>query len=113
MSVPEKFSCLDIPYTKGGIRMRSRDDILQRAAMRLDLSGEPVPGMPLVEIYGRCRVLIENHHGIKYYTCCEISVCTKLGEFNISGKNLEIASMTKQRLVITGEIDCVSMIDGR
>ena len=93
--------------------MKKRENIWQSAALKFDLSGEPVPGMPLVEIYGKCRVLIENHNSIKRYTNCEISVCTKLGDFSITGRNLEITSMTKNRLVIFGAIESVLMSSGR
>lgn len=72
-------------------------------------SGEPIMGMPLVEILSNRRVLIENHRGVTSYSCCEISVCTKLGEICIQGSKLEIANMTKYRIVITGSIENVAL----
>ena len=42
--------------------------ILQRLADGADLSAEPLPGQPIVEIAGDRRVLIENHFGVKEYS---------------------------------------------
>ncbi len=93
--------------------MKRRIDILQRAASDMELPTEPILGMPLVEIFGNCRVLIENHNGVTGYSDCEIAVCTRFGTYFISGNKLEIVSMTKCRLVISGAIESVAIKRGR
>lgn len=77
-----------------------------------DLPGEAVPGQPLVEIAGECRVLIENHSGVTVYGCKEIHVKVRFGQICICGRNLELAQMTRNQLVVTGQIDSVSLCRG-
>ena len=89
--------------------MKQRNRLLERAVLGLDLPGECPPGVPLVEIAGDHRVLIENHYGITQYGRCEICVRTKYGFLQIHGTDLEIARMTKVQLVITGRIDSVCL----
>ena len=43
-----------------------------RMLMHLDLSGEAPPGVPIIEIIGNSRILIENQVGICNY--CKSSV---------------------------------------
>ena len=78
-----------------------------------DLMGEPLPGKTLVEISGDRRVLIEKHGGVTSYNTKHINVKTTFGIVTISGDGLELASMSKQQLVITGCISCVSLYRGR
>ena len=89
--------------------MNRRNELVLRATKAIDVPADLFSGMPLLEIYGNRRVLIENHHGVTGYTCYEISVCTDLGTCSINGNQLEIVSMTKQRLVITGTIESVKL----
>ena len=70
---------------------------------------EVLPGTILVEIVGDRRVLIENHGGIKVYSCNEITVASKNGVLCVTGQDLTIARMTKEQLVITGKIDGVQL----
>ena len=87
--------------------MNRGNEIVQRATRAIDVPGGLFPGTPLLEIYGNRRILIENHHGVNGYSCCEISVCTDLGTYSIKGNQLEIVSMTRHRIVITGTIESV------
>ena len=80
--------------------------ILQRLADGADLSAEPLPGQPIVEIAGDRRVLIENHFGVKEYSREKIGVKVKYG----LGCNLELIRMTKEQLIISGRIDAVTLI---
>lgn len=89
--------------------MKERRNILQRLADEADLSGEPLPGQPIVEIAGDRRVLIENHFGVKEYSRERISVKVKYGVITVCGCGLELIRMTKEQLVISGRIDAVSL----
>lgn len=93
--------------------MKQKGKILDRVVMGADLPGETLPGIPLVEIAGQSRVLIENHHGVTAYGCTEICVKVHFGHICICGMGLELARMTKHQLVITGRIDSVSLCKRR
>lgn len=90
----------------------NRKQIAQRLIFAADLPDAPLPGLPLVEISGQDRVLIENHLGVTQYGRESISVRVKFGQIRVSGCNLELARMTKEQLVITGRIDGVSLYRG-
>lgn len=83
--------------------------VIQRIAESTDLTDELLPGVPLVEIAGDSRVLIEHHFGVTEYGRCQICVRVKYGFVVIQGRGLELACMTRQILVITGNIDCVRL----
>ena len=52
---------LIIEYLRGVDKVKWTESILDRFAMGADLPGEKMPGLPLLEIVGQNRVLIENH----------------------------------------------------
>lgn len=83
--------------------------LLDRLTEEADLTGEPLPGQPIVEIAGDNRVLIENHFGVKEYGTQRITVKVKYGCVCVSGRGLELQRMTKEQLVIKGRIDCVTV----
>lgn len=76
---------------------------------RADLSDEPLPGQPLIEISGTHRALVECHAGVSEYSARKICVKVRYGLICISGCNLELTCMTRERLVITGCIECVQI----
>lgn len=82
---------------------------LERLADEADLTAEPLPGQPIVEIAGDRRVLIENHFGVKAYSREQIVVKVKYGCVCICGCGLELMRMTKEQLVIRGRIDGVTL----
>ena len=86
--------------------------ILERLAAAADLQDEPIPGLPLIEIAGDKRVLIEHHCGVTQYGRCQISVRVKYGFVVIVGTGLELTRMTGQQLIITGKIDCIQLERG-
>lgn len=89
--------------------MEHQRRFIRQVSMDMDLPGEPPIRGPLIEIFGDCRVLIENHRGVKGYSTSEICVCTLCGTAYIQGQGLEIARMSKHQLVITGTIDGVRL----
>jgi len=68
-----------------------------------------VPGLPILEIAGQCRVLIENHRGIIAYSPSQIMVRVQFGTYGIHGSGLKIAKMGKDQLVIQGRVDMVQL----
>lgn len=82
---------------------------LDYLAEEAELSAEPIPGQPLVEIAGDHRVLIENHFGVKGYSSEQIIVKVKFGCIRVCGHCLELVRMTKEQLIIRGKIDAVTL----
>ena len=79
---------------------------------QVNLPSEPPPGKTLVEIMGDSRVLIENHGGVTCYNTKKINIKTSYGLLCISGCGLALAHMSKLQLVITGCVDCISLVRG-
>ena len=75
----------------------------------MDLPAEPNAAFPLIEIVGNRRLLIEYHNGVSVYGRNEICICAKNGEIVVRGCELTLAQMTKERLIITGTIECVCL----
>lgn len=93
--------------------MKKGDGIIRRIADAADLGGEVLPGVPLVEVMGHDRVLVENHCGITAYSNEEICIKVKFGSVQVTGCHLTIARMTVAQLIIVGEIRSVQLYRGR
>lgn len=74
---------------------------------QLDLPGETLPGQVLVEIAGDDRVLVEHHRGIQEYSPEKIGICVRYGMVQVCGNGLTLQSMTKEQLIISGQIESV------
>ena len=83
---------------------------IQKIADGADLSAEPLPGVPVVELAGDRRVLIERHGGVTRYSREEICVKVSYGQVCVCGCGLELKHMTREQLVITGRIDGVKLL---
>ena len=93
--------------------MKQRRNFLERLTEEADLPGEALPAVPLVELAGDRRVLIENHRGVTEYSREKIRVQVRYGQICICGAGLELAQMSRAQLVICGRIDSVSLIRRR
>lgn len=82
---------------------------MQRLAEGADLPGEALPGLPLVEIAGNSRVLIEYHKGIFEYLPQCIGVRVNFGRILVTGEGLLLKHISRERLVISGDIHCVQL----
>ena len=92
--------------------MGGNPHFLERLTNAADLSEEPLPGLPLVEIAGQHRVLIENHKGVTEYGTATIRVKVKYGQICICGKRLELNKMSRELLIVSGEIESIHLIRG-
>ena len=90
--------------------MKEKKHIIARLADTADLSDEAIPGLPLIEIAGDRRVLIEHHCGVSAYSCEHICVNVKFGAVFVKGCNLELTRITKEQLIITGRIESVGLL---
>ena len=89
--------------------MRQGKNFLRTVTDTVGLETESLPGVPLVEIYNNQRVLIENHHGILSYECHEIHIRMCYGKICVCGENLELRRISKEQLVITGNICALTL----
>ena len=90
--------------------MKGNKNGLRRLEKLRDMSDGVLPGIPLVEICGDHRVLIEHHRGVIAYGCREICVRVGYGTVAVSGNGLTLARMTKEQLVICGCIESVRLL---
>ena len=89
--------------------MKQQNRILRQLEARAQLSGQPLPGIPIVELAGDRRVLIEHHCGVRGYSDNQVSVGVGFGRIEIDGEKLEILQMSSDCLVITGIIDSIKL----
>ena len=66
----------------------------------------------LVEIWGKNRVLIENHDRVLGYSPDQICIKVSYGELCVSGKQLVFAKLSAEQLVITGCVESVLLAGG-
>lgn len=93
--------------------MKQRENLLERMTSAVDLGTEPIPKLPLVELAGHKRALIENHSGVTQYSMHEICVKVRFGQIRILGNGLTLSRMTKEQLIIIGDIESVSLCKER
>lgn len=89
--------------------MAQSKKLMDRIALGVDLPGEYLPRVPVVEICDDSRVLIENHMGVIGYSCNEICAKVRFGVLKICGSQLSLARMSRHQLVIIGKIDGVAL----
>lgn len=92
-----------MPRSQKALRHISASSLLPRDAL---------PGVPVVEIAGMGRVLIEGHKGVTEYGQQRIRVSMRYGSLIVIGCGLSLAHMSKERLVITGTVDQVCLCRG-
>jgi sporulation protein YqfC len=89
--------------------MRQYGKTLQRLSDSIYQTNDAFPGMPVLEMAGDQRVLIENHMGVIEYGKERICVKVKYGVLAITGDDMELAKMTKHQLVVMGRINAVTI----
>ena len=117
MASPQKNLCsreakpyrLNIYFFGGGTRMARSGDWLQHLADRTGLESEALPGLPILEIAGDRRVLIEHHSGVLEYGPEQIRIRVAYGTVCVVGCGLELVRMSHKQLVIAGRIDSVCL----
>ena len=82
-----------------------RKRLLTALSDRLDLRSEPLPGVPVTELWGDNRILVENHRGVVSYTQEEIRVRVSYGILAIRGEKLGLLLMTRDQLIISGKME--------
>ena len=78
-------------------------------AQSADMNGECLPGQSLLELLGDNRVLIEHHRGVQEYSRERIGIKMRYGQIAVCGCGLEMIQMTRDQLVIRGQIDRITL----
>lgn len=65
--------------------------------------------LPLVELTGYDRVLVENHLGVLAYSLQEIRIKVSYGTLSVAGCELQILQLSREQLVIKGKIDTIEL----
>lgn len=84
--------------------------LMQKLTDGAELFDEMPPGVPVVEIAGEYRVLIEQHKGMVEFSRERICVKVCYGFVCVMGTALKLSHMSQHRLVISGQIDCVKIM---
>lgn len=88
-------------------RRRLKDYVSEKA-----VNPELFPIVPIVELAGSHRVLVENHLGVTQYSTEAIGIKMKYGEIKICGCGLTLEHMTRVKLIVTGRIDSICLLRG-
>lgn len=86
-----------------------RKNLMDRVTAAIDLSTEPIPGKPLIEIFDNRKILIENHCGVLSYEPDKICIKTKYGNVIVCGEALNLSKMSRDILCICGTVFSVNL----
>lgn len=92
--------------------MSRRKHVLSKMIQAADLDADLEPGLPILELAGDKRILIEKHLSVVAYSGEAICVKMRYGLVYISGCNLLIEKMSGEQLVVQGNIDCIRIEKG-
>lgn len=94
------------PKKQDGKRQaKKRIKRLQRRVFEtLELPEELVSGVPKATLYGRERLLIENHRGVLEYREDRARIATDMGVVCITGGNLALQELGSEQICISGRI---------
>lgn len=89
--------------------MEKEHSIWERMKERTVQDSQVTPFQPIIEITGHRRVLIENHRGVVTYGKEKIIVKVNYGCVCVCGSRLELTRMSKEQLIIFGDILSISL----
>ena len=93
--------------------MKPARRFLVKAAKLFDLPADIAANLPHIELRGFEECSLDCHRAIIAYEPEKIIVAVNTGEVTIEGANLELRHMHRDRLTITGRIECVQYEEGR
>ncbi len=86
--------------------------LLDKFIRGVDFPDENLTRMPLVEICGDKRVLIENHGGVIQYNTENIVIRVRYGTIIVAGVALKLCHMSSNKLIVSGKIHAVVLERG-
>ena len=84
-------------------------DFVRNASDRFGLPPEILTGLPVTEITGDSAVMIEQHRGILAYCDTAVRIGVNLGAITVSGENLTIRVMNREKIILCGRIRTIGM----
>ena len=91
--------------------MKDRRSFLEYLSLQSE-DAEAIPLLPIIEIAGDQRALIEHHLGVVQFSPEKIGIRVKDGEIRGGSCNLSRRHMAKCRLAITGHIEGLTLVRG-
>ena len=85
--------------------MGNKSERLMRRFGFEEIGGEANPQLPIVEVAGEGRVLVEHHRGVIAYTREEVRIRVNYGSVLVTGMELELRKMHRMQLIVAGKID--------
>lgn len=76
----------------------------------LDMPRDVIYNLPLLTLIGDSEIHIENHKGIIEYGSEILRLNTNIGIIKIYGKNITIKEISKEEIMINGEIGGIDII---
>jgi sporulation protein YqfC len=92
---------------------QSSKSIREKFADTIDISKEIILNTAKITLIGNREITIENYKGITEYTPETIKLIVNPSQIKICGLNLDIKTMSKDFLYITGLINSVSFCPDR
>ena len=83
--------------------------VITRATEFMKLPAELLSGVPKLTLTGGNHALIENHSGLDTYSDNLIEVRGKRMRMRVFGTGLELVSMRRGDILITGQIDSIQI----
>lgn len=81
----------------------------EKVAQVFSLPADAVAGMPLVELVGDAQLRVERHRGILAYDPTDIHIGGGRVTIRVRGLGLELKTMNRTELLITGRIASVEL----
>lgn len=91
---------------------QKKESMTARICKSLDISSDILPYGSLCQLKGRSELLLTGCNKILIYTPEEIKIALHRDVMSVSGKKLLCISYHKGEIGISGEINCLSFIDG-
>ena len=92
--------------------MKLYEKLRGRLPELLDLPDQTLPGVPIIEIYGDRRVLIEGRCRVIQYGGCCIKLRNGCGVVCVCGHGLKMAELSYDKMIVVGKIEGISFSGG-
>ena len=89
--------------------MQEKRQRLQTVLNAGDFPGEILTGVPVIEVHGSSEAVIIRHRGILSYEPEQIRVGSALGPVLVTGSDLKVFRMNRERIVLHGRICSVCL----
>ena len=90
--------------------MGKREKVKREITSALALPKEIVLNLPLITMFGKEELNLENYKGVIEYTSERIRINTSIGVLKIEGRNLLLKQVTSENISVTGGIVIIEFI---